>query len=179
MTNLDDSFAKQATEGDVCDSAENALVLGVDHVAVAVEDLQAGIDWYVNCLGFRLLETRETRGERTGMISAVLKSGSAIVVLIQGTSPRSQVSRFIQEFGPGVQHIALEVTDMDVAMRQLTSANAASDTHVIQDEGIRQVFLRRDPGSGVRIELIERRGGTFSDKTVEELFRKFEADDLY
>jgi methylmalonyl-CoA/ethylmalonyl-CoA epimerase len=154
-------------------------IRGIDHIAVAVENLDEAIDWYVNGLGFCLLEQRTTRGESTGMLSAILRAGEITVVLIQGTCPRSQVSRFIQEFGPGVQHVAFEVMDIDTALKHVKGAGGTAATHVIQDRGIRQVFLQRDAGSAVRVELIEKRGGTFSDRTVEELFRRFEADGLY
>ena len=66
--------------------------------------------------------------------------------------------------------------DLDAAIAHFTSA--AADIDVIEENGIRQVFLRRDPGSGVRIELIERRGGTFNDRSVENLFRAFETKNL-
>jgi hypothetical protein len=75
--------------------------------------------------------------------------------------------------------VAFGVKDLTKMMYRIRAAGAAGDTEVIEDEGIRQVFLRRDPGSGVRVELIERRGGDFSDKSVERLFRSFEARDLY
>jgi methylmalonyl-CoA epimerase len=153
-------------------------VLGLDHVAIAVQDIKESRDWYVRNLGFRCVAERETRGESTGMISAVLVAGSSVVVLIQGTERTSQVSRFIQKKGPGVQHMAFAVKDLDEAMRRLINAGASADTPIIEAEGIRQVFLRRDV-SGVRVELIERRGGDFSDRTVEELFRRFEEGELY
>jgi 4-hydroxyphenylpyruvate dioxygenase-like putative hemolysin len=154
-------------------------ITGIDHIAVAVIDLPEAIDWYTTKLGFHLVEERETRGERTSMLSAVVTAGTAVVVLIQGTTPESQVSRFIEHFGAGVQHVAFGVSDMDQAVDRLITAGAALDTPLIEDVGIRQAFLRRDPGSGVRVELIERTGGTFSDDTVRQLFRAFEADDLY
>lgn len=154
-------------------------ITGIDHVAVAVDDIEQAIDWYTNKLGFHLVEERETRGEHTSMLSAVVTAGSAVVVLIQGTSPQSQVSRFIEKFGAGVQHIAFGVRDMDEAMERVGSAGGAADTPLIKDTGIRQAFLRRDPGSGVRVELIERTGGSFSDETVKRLFLAFEANDLY
>ena len=152
---------------------------GIDHIAVAVPDLEEAIDWYTTKLGFRIIERRMTRGERTEMISAVVVAGGAVVVLIQGSSPESQVSRFIEHFGPGVQHVAFLVRDMDEAMGRLGKAGGTSDTPVLCDTGIRQVFVRREAGSGVRVELIERRGGNFSDTSVERLFRVFEAHDLY
>jgi methylmalonyl-CoA/ethylmalonyl-CoA epimerase len=154
-------------------------ILDIDHIAVAVEDLEEAIQWYTTKLGFSLLERRTTTGDHTAMLSAVLRAGGAALVLIQGTTPESQVSRFIEAFGPGVQHVAFAVKDMDVAVRRLQVEGGGADTSLIEDEGIRQIFLRRDPGSGVRVELIERRGGTFSDKTVEKLFRAFEERDLF
>lgn len=159
--------------------ALGACVIGIDHIAIAVKDLAEGIEWYTKNLGFELVDQRVTRGEFSGMESAVLKLGNAVLVLIQGTDPKSQVSRFIDHFGPGVQHIALSVHDLDEAMQRLESGSGAADTPMIVDAGIRQVFLRRDPGSGVRVELIERRGGDFSDKSVAQLFRAFEVRDLY
>jgi methylmalonyl-CoA/ethylmalonyl-CoA epimerase len=150
----------------------------LDHIAVAVEDLEEGIRWYRDNLGFAEIERRTTRGEHTEMISAVMVKGSVCIVLIQGTTPASQVSRFIEEFGPGVQHIALAVDDIDAALENMKTAGGTADIPVIEGEGIRQVFLRRDPGSGVRVELIERNGGNFGDDTVQQLFRAFEERDL-
>jgi len=112
------------------------------------------------------------------MLSAVMRAGRAIIVLLQGTSPQSQVSRFIDHFGPGVQHIALEVSDLDLALAKVREVGGEVDARTL-DEGIRQVFLRRDPGSGVRVELIERRGGTFTDTSVRQLFLAFERQDLF
>ena len=154
-------------------------VVGVDHVAIAVVDLEEAIKWYTQCLGFRCVEKRLTKGERTAMISAVLVQGDVVVVLIQGTGRESQVSRFIEKFGPGVQHIAFRVNDLRGVLSRVRAAGGGEDTALIEGDGIRQVFLRRDPGSGVRVELIERNGGDFSDKSVEELFRTFEAKGLY
>lgn len=153
--------------------------MDIDHIAIAVENLESSIRWYTEGLGFAFIEQRTTTGERTGMRSAVLVNGTATVVLIQGTSPESQVSRFIQHFGPGVQHVAFAVADLDATVRKIRQCGGNADTSLIEGKGIRQVFLRRDPGSGVRVELIERRGGSFSDETVSELFRQFEARDLY
>src|SRR4051794_9544100 len=121
--------------------------VSIDHVAVAVNDLEEAIEWYSSNLGFQCVERRSTRGAQTEMLSAVMKAGSAVVVLVQGVGPDSQVSRFVERFGPGVQHLALQVTNLDVAIKHFTSAAAEID--VIEEDGIRQVFLRRDPGSGV------------------------------
>jgi methylmalonyl-CoA/ethylmalonyl-CoA epimerase len=146
--------------------------MSIDHVAIAVVDLQQAIRWYQDNLGFQLIQQRLTQGSSTANFSAVMKSGTAVVVLIQGTTPQSQVSRFIDEFGSGVQHLALSVSNLETALERLSSG--APDIEPLEGDGIRQVFLRRDPGSGVRVELIERKGGNFNDRSVENLFRAFE-----
>ena len=174
---------REPTPGDTALHEASGLlgseIIGLDHIAIAVTDLDEGIAWYCRNLGFKVLDKHATRGERTGMVWAVLVSGGVVIVLVQGTEPQSQVSRFIAHFGPGVQHVAFGVRDLDAAVRGVTEASGGLETPVIQDVGIRQAFLRRDPGSGVRVELIERKGGDFSDESVNELFRAFEKNDLY
>jgi methylmalonyl-CoA/ethylmalonyl-CoA epimerase len=150
----------------------------LDHVAIAVVDLEESVRWYRDGLGFEVVERRLTEGKKTAMVSAVMKRGSAIIVLMQGTSPDSQVSRFIDRFGPGVQHIALSVDDLDGAVERLKHNGGVVDVGIIEGPGIRQVFLRREPCSAVRVELIERKGGQFNDRSVEELFRAMEEKDI-
>lgn len=155
------------------------LVLGIDHVALAVEDIDASIDWYTNTLGFSLAERNEVSGEHSGMVYAVLISGQTTIVLVQGSSPASQVSRFIEAKGAGMHHIALAVSDLDEAIRRVGRSGGVADTPIVTDQGIRQAFLQRDPVTGVRIELIERHGGSFSEQNVQALFKSLEAKNLY
>ncbi len=155
------------------------LVLGIDHVAIAVRDIDAAIAWYTSTLGFSLVERSEISGDRSAMLYATLVSGCSTVVLVQGTSPASQVSIFLAEFGAGMHHIALAVSDLDLAIDRVVKAGGSTDTPVVRDNGIRQVFLQRDPATGIRIELIERHDVPFSKQNVEQLFRVFEAKDLY
>ena len=155
------------------------LVLGIDHVAIAVKDIDASIAWYSSALGFSMAERSEVSGNHSGMLYAVLISGTTTVVLVQGTSPASQVSKFLAEFGAGMHHIGLVVTDLDTAIDRIAKAGGIADTPVVRDNGIRQAFLQRDPATGIRIELIERHGVSFSKQNVERLFRAFEEKNLY
>lgn len=152
-----------------------AQILGVDHIAIAVRDLAESVAMYTDSLGYRLVDRRVTRGERTGMISAVLRLGPVTTVLVQGTEPESQVSRFIERFGPGVQHLALAVRDLEAAIDLLRDHGVAFETPIIDSAATRQIFTVRDGRFGVRYELIERRGEGFADDSVERLFRIMEA----
>lgn len=155
------------------------LCAHIDHASISVVDLEDAIDRYQRLLNFELVDRRFSTGDATSMTSTVMKAGSATIVLIHGTTPESQVSRFIEKFGPGVQQLALGVDNLHATLRRLEAGGGAADIEVIEEEGIRQVFLRRDPGSGLRIELIEQTTGNFSDASSAKLFRAFEAPNLY
>jgi methylmalonyl-CoA epimerase len=151
----------------------------IDHIAIAVSDLETSIAFYTNVLGFVLHERRKTEGKRTAMISAVLKAGPITVVLLEGTSEESQVSKFIEHYGPGVQHLAIGVQNLPEMAERLEQGGLEFDTKVINSSGLRQIFTKRDPGSGVMIEFIERMGGDFSDQSVQQLFEQLEQKDSF
>lgn len=159
--------------------AEHAV--GLDHVAVAVPDLEKSIAFYRDVMGFEVMERRETKGAFTGMVSAVMKAGPMILVLVQGTSADSQVSRYVAEYGAGVQHIAITVKDLPELIDRLKESGVDFDTTLIQGAGIRQAFTHRDVSSGMMYELIERQeaDGHFTDESVAELFRQLEASGSY
>lgn len=145
-----------------------------DHIAVAVPDLESSLKWFTGVLGFTLKERRKTEGKSTGMISAVLEAGPLQIVLLQGTDPNSQVSRFVAEYGPGVQHIAIRVDNIDTVSGQLQDSGLNFDTTVINGGGLRQIFSHRDPGSGLMFEIIERNASGFAEQNVAELFSQLE-----
>jgi methylmalonyl-CoA/ethylmalonyl-CoA epimerase len=151
----------------------------IDHVAIAVRNLEESIRFYTDVLGFELKERRRTEGKATAMISAVLQAGPVTVVLLEGTSPESQVSRFVEHFGPGVQHIAIGVEDLPQMADELKGAGLEFDTTVIQSPGLRQIFSKRDTGSGMMFEFIERMGGDFSDQSVQQLFEQLEKKNTF
>jgi methylmalonyl-CoA/ethylmalonyl-CoA epimerase len=151
----------------------------IDHVAIAVRDLEESITFYTDVLGFELKERRRTEGKNTAMVSAVLKAGPITVVLLQGTSPDSQVSKFVEHYGAGVQHLAIGVEDLPQMAEDLKASGMEFDTNVIQSPGLRQIFSARDKGSGMMFEFIERMGGDFSDQSVQQLFEQLEKKDAF
>jgi len=157
----------------------NKYITSIDHVAIAVRNLEESVKFYTEVLGFELKERRRTEGKQTAMVSAVLKAGSVTVVLLEGTSPESQVSRFVEHFGPGVQHVAFGVQNLPEMAEELKASGMGFDTSVIQSPGLRQIFSTRDQGSGMMFEFIERMGGDFSDQSVQQLFEQLEKKNAF
>lgn len=147
----------------------------VDHLAIAVEDLDAAVAFYRDQLGFVEKERRVTRGTTTGMESVVMSGAAFHVVLLKGASPESQVSRYVAAYGPGVQHVALHVTDIEAVVEDLKERGLTFDTGIIQGTGLKQAFTTRDPISGMMFELIERTGAEgFQEQSVQQLFESLE-----
>ncbi len=151
----------------------------IDHVAIAVKDLEESIRFYSEALGFVVFERRKTEGKHSAMVSAVMKAGPITVVLLQGTTPDSQVTKYVDHFGPGVQHIAIGVKDLPELVVELRAAGVEFDTTIIEGGGLRQIFTKRDPGSGMMYEIIERLGGDFSDASVQNLFEQLEEHESF
>jgi methylmalonyl-CoA/ethylmalonyl-CoA epimerase len=151
----------------------------IDHIAIAVTNLSESIDLYSKVFGYDLIEQRTTSGEYSAMNSAVLIKNESILVLLESCGEPSQISKFIKNCGTGVQHLAIRVNNIEATLKKFTTNGDIAEFEIIEGKGIRQVFLKREIGSGVRLELVERNGGQFSEDTVTRLFRAFEKKDLF
>jgi methylmalonyl-CoA/ethylmalonyl-CoA epimerase len=152
----------------------------IDHIALAVIDLEAAVHLFTVMLGFTLIRRRHTKGAKTGMYSAELENGSMKFVLCQGTEPESQVSRLVSEYGPGVAHIALEVDDVTKTVDELGARGMRFDTSVIEGPGLTQAFTARDANTGLSFELIKRSGEQgFVDGNIQALFDQLEQSNSY
>ncbi len=106
-------------------AASDALFTHIDHVGIAVPDLDAAIAFYESAYGMALLheETNEEQGVREAMM-AVGESGSCIQLLAP-LSPESTIAKFLDRSGPGMQQIAYRVTDIDGVVSGMPPLNAA------------------------------------------------------
>lgn len=152
----------------------------VDHIAIAVKDLEAAIKRYQDVYGFELIQRREVSGQYSGMVSAELDAGGFKIVLIQGTDPESQVSRYVRNYGPGVQHIAVSVDDVAGLKDSMTDSGVDFATDVIRSDGLVQIFTRREENCGMMFEFIERRDHDgFEQTNIQSLFEQLEAGEMY
>ncbi|WLQ11606.1 VOC family protein [Hahella aquimaris] len=151
----------------------------IDHVAIAVLDLEQAIG-YFSMMGFTLSDRMTTTGAHSAMHSAVMEAGPIKFVLLEGANEASQITRFINEYGPGPQHIAIEVEDVESLCKELETQGLDFSTKTIKGPDLIQRFTVRCPNSGVMIEFIERNEEEgFSEQNVEDLFRQLEASDAY
>jgi methylmalonyl-CoA/ethylmalonyl-CoA epimerase len=152
----------------------------IDHIALAVQNLEAAIVLFRDVIGFQLIRRLTIDGSRTGMISAEMEHNGIRFVLVQGSTPESQVSQLLTHVGPGVAHIALEVENVHSAVADLRARGLEFDTSVIEGPGLTQAFSSRCANSGMCLELIARGSENgFLESNVQELFNQLEKSGKY
>jgi methylmalonyl-CoA epimerase len=152
----------------------------IDHVAIAVRDLDAAIKFYTERYGFRQTDRRTIHGTDSSMDSAVMQAGDVTFVLVMGLDSKSNVSRYIDHYGPGVQHVAVQVHGLKEVVDNLTTCKADLLTDIIRAPGLQQVFTRRDKNSGMQFEFIERgKSNEFDENNVKQLYDAMDREDVY
>lgn len=131
----------------------------IDHVGVAVPDLEAAIALYRDVLGMPLLAREAVPSE--GCEVAFLGAGTSHVELLRPLDATGAVARHLERRGPGIHHLAVRVDDLEAA---LASARARG-LEVLGEGarpgagGARVAFLHPRAGGGVLIELTTGRRG--------------------
>jgi methylmalonyl-CoA epimerase len=152
----------------------------IDHIAVAVPNLEDAVAFFVDVLGFRLVRRLETRGRRTGMISAVMEYNQLKFVLCQGTEPDSSMSKLVDAHGAGVAHIAIAVDDVQSAVDELSERGLHFITSVIGGPNLQQVFTSRNSATGISWEFLKRGSEEgFVDENVQDLFDQLEKSESH
>ncbi|MCU1621947.1 MAG: mce [Frankiales bacterium] len=129
----------------------------IDHVGIAVADLDAAIALYEKAFGMRCVHTEvnEEQGVREAMME-VGTSGS-YVQLLSPLNPDTTIGRFLDKSGPGIQQIAYRTDDLDALCEQLR----AEGMKLLYDEprtgtaGSRVNFIHPKSAGGVLVELVE------------------------
>jgi methylmalonyl-CoA epimerase len=135
-------------------------VLGrIDHIGVAVEDLDAALELYGGSLGMPTAH-RETVAEQ-GVEAVLLDVGENHVELLRPLAPDTPVGKFLAKKGPGLHHVAYQVTDIDATLEQLKGAGMRliDDTPRTGIRDSRVAFLHPASSGGVLTEIVEPAGG--------------------
>lgn len=150
-----------AMTSDTSTQVPTHLFTAIDHVGIAVADLDAAIAFYRDTYGMRLAheETNEEQGVREAMM-AVGDSGSCIQLLAPLT-PESTIAKFLDRSGPGIQQMAYRVADLDAVCTVLRERGL----RLLYDEprrgtaGSRINFVHPKDAGGVLVELVEPAAG--------------------
>ena len=130
-------------------------LLNLDHVGIAVHDLDRAVEGYRVRYGVSPLyrEVVETQGVEEAMIPV----GGSFVQLLAPLDGESPVSRFLERRGEGVHHLAFLVADIDAALEHLKSegANLVDETPRLGGRGARIAFVHPADLTGTLIELME------------------------
>ena len=133
------------------------LFTAIDHVGIAVRDLDAAIELYETTFGMKLVhqETNEEQGVREAMI-AVGDSGSCIQLLAPLTE-ESTIAKFLDRSGPGVQQMAYRVTDVEAvsAILRERGVRLLYDAPRRGTSDSRINFIHPKDAGGVLVELVE------------------------
>ena len=125
----------------------------VEHIGIAVKDLAASIALYQRLLDSPCYKTEQVDSEQ--VLTAFFQKGTTKIELLQGLTPDSVITRFVEKKGEGMHHIAFEVTDIHAEMQRLAAAGftllnptpkAGADNKWI-------CFLHPKDTNGVLIEL--------------------------
>lgn len=130
----------------------------LDHIGVAVRDLEGGIDFYVNVLGGQLID--RYRSEAVGVeseIAIIDVEGDRTELLMPTNNKTSPIARFIKQKGKGVHHIAYQVDNLDLAIEYVKKKGirVMEDTRRINKHGRRLIYLNPADTEGTIIEYCD------------------------
>ncbi|HEV7146648.1 MAG TPA: methylmalonyl-CoA epimerase [Pedococcus sp.] len=133
------------------------LFTAIDHVGVAVTDLDAAIAFYRDTFGMELAheEVNEEQGVREAMM-AVGGSGSHIQLLAPLT-PESTIAKFLERSGPGVQQVAYRVEDVEAVSATLRERGLRLLYHAPRrgTSNSRVNFIHPKDAGGILVELVQ------------------------
>ena len=129
----------------------------IDHVGIAVADLDAAIAWYAETFGVRSVheEVNEEQGVREAMLA--VGDGDTRIQLLAPLRPDSAIARFLDRNGPGVQQVAYTVDDVEAVAETLRARGLRLlyDTPRRGTAGSRVNFVHPKDAGGVLVELVE------------------------
>lgn len=132
-------------------------ILKIDHLGIAVKDLDEAVKFYRDILGLDLVKIEEVPEEKVRV--AMFRVGESYIELLEGTSPDSAISKYIEKRGEGIHHIALRVDDIGGAVGELKDkVRLVYEQPKTVAGGERIItFIHPKSAHGVLLELVERK----------------------
>lgn len=136
-------------------SVQTGKAKGLEHVAIAVKDLEVAVKYYVEVLGFAPPELEEVPTEKVR--TAIFGHGMGRIELICPTDPTTSVAKFLEKRGEGLHHICVEVDDIVATLAELKAKGAQLIDEVPKPGagGAKVAFIHPKGAHGVLTELRE------------------------
>ncbi len=133
----------------------HGLLLEIDHVAIAVADMEAAVAWYEEVLGAAVAHREVV--ESDGVEEVLLAVAESFVQLVAPTGPDSTVARFLERHGEGLHHVGYRVASCEAALAAAVAAGAVPIDQVPRpgSRGTTVAFLHPKSALGTLIELVE------------------------
>ena len=131
------------------------LLTEIDHVAIAVKDLEAAIDYYQRAFGATV--THREVVDQDGVEEALLKVAESYVQLLTPTRPDSPVAKSLEKRGEGLHHIGYRVADCAKALQSMIAAGATAIDKAPRkgSRGTTVAFIHPKGNFGTLIELVQ------------------------
>ena len=132
------------------------MVTKLDHIGIAVSNLEESLKLYTETLGLKLLETEVVEEQKVKV--AFLPLGDTEIELLESTEPDGPVAKFIESRSQGVQHLAFKVENIEKALEELK----AKGIRLIDEKprkgagGAKIAFLHPKSTNGVLVEICQR-----------------------
>ncbi|MDF2949165.1 MAG: mce [Sedimentibacter sp.] len=132
------------------------MVQKVDHIGIAVKDLEESLKFYEAALGLKAVGTEVVAEQKVRV--AFLPTGDSEIELLEATSEDSPIAKFIEKNGEGVQHIAYRVESVEAAIEEMKEKGI----RMIDEKprygagGAKIAFCHPKSTGGVLIELCQR-----------------------
>jgi methylmalonyl-CoA/ethylmalonyl-CoA epimerase len=144
------------------DGAESITPIGIrriDHVGIAVADLDEAVAFYARVFGMRCVhvEVNEEQGVREAMLSVGPSTDGGCLQLLAPLTPESSIAKFLDRSGPGVQQVAYTVDDVEAtsAVLRKRGMRLLYETPRRGTAGSRINFVHPKDAGGVLVELVE------------------------
>jgi methylmalonyl-CoA epimerase len=131
------------------------MITKINHIGIAVNSLDQALKLYTETLGLSLKGIEVIVEQRTR--TAILPVGESKLELLESTDPEGPVAKYIEKFGEGIHHLALEVSDVEAALKKV----AQSGLPLIDEqprkgvEETRIAFLHPRGTGRVLLELVQ------------------------
>ncbi len=127
----------------------------IDHIGIAVKNIESSIELYTRILGLKLLDIERIESEKVKV--AFIELGNSKIELLEATAEDSSIAKYLTKYGEGIHHIAIEVKNLEVKVRELKENNIRliNEEPFIGAHKKKVIFIHPSSANGVLIELTE------------------------